>query len=144
MMTKKPQSTNSMKNHFKVLPKKKRDNKAKSKNETKHLSKKKFQNDTRRHEKRKKFKEQSVKKNFRRPISKIKKILQSLTGSQSENEKNEKNIVLDDAVQKMYQKCTKMYQNICKVNCRLSAWLRPCPNCFHWKILRGLQWCSLK
>jgi hypothetical protein len=87
MMTKKPQSTNNMKNHFKVLPKKKRDNKAKSKNETKHLSKKKFQNDKRRHEKRKKFKVQSVKQFFRRPISKIKNILQSLTGSQSENER---------------------------------------------------------
>ena len=107
-----------MKYHFSVIPKKKRDNTAKSDNATKHLSKKRFQNDTRRLEKRKKFKEQSVKKFFRRPISKIKKILQSLTGSQSENKGQGENIVRDDAV----QKCNNnVPQNVCKVKCRLRA-----------------------
>ena len=84
MMTQKPKSKNNITKHFRILPKKKRDNKAKKDNATKHLSKKKFQNDKRRHEKRKKSREQSVKQFFRKPIKKIKKILQSLTGSQTE------------------------------------------------------------
>ena len=118
LITLKPKSKNNMKYHFSVLPKKKRDNTAKSDNATKHLSKKRFQNDTRRFEKRKKFREQSVKKFLRRPISKIKKILQSLTGSQSENGGQGENIVLDDAVQNCNNNVS---QNVCKVKCRLSA-----------------------
>merc|ERR1712086_957601 len=87
MITQKPKSKNNMKSHFKVLPKRKRDDKAKSKNATKHMSKKKFQNNKRIHEKRKQFKVQSVKNFFRKPINKIKNILQSMTRSQTEKER---------------------------------------------------------
>merc|ERR1712086_397129 len=67
--------------------KKRRENMMTQKPTSKHMSKKKFQNDKRIHEKRKKFKVQSVKNFFRKPINKIKNILQSMTRSQTEKER---------------------------------------------------------